>query len=161
MANKVRLRSGRVQLIKVRVDSATVIEVGDMVWLDVDDAKPATSFPWNTNLLTTQGDFAAQFLGIAHEQSKSGDTAPISVDISPSSVYEFDANSATYEVGAALGPDQNGGNLQLMNQQLEAAVGTSAIARAVEYKATASTALRVSFATRYAAGSANVNAQVG
>ena len=158
--NRLRFRSGQVELRKVRVDSATVIEAGDLVWLDTDDAKPASAFAWTTNLATTQGNFAASFLGVAHQQSRAGDTDPISVDVSPHSVYEFNVNSASYEVGALLGPDESSSTL--MNQQLEA-VGSAAaaIARAAEFTSGAQGMLRVTFASAYACGSANVNAQVG
>lgn len=162
MANKARFRSGRVHLARVRVDSATVIEKGDLVYLDTDDVKPASSFTWDTDLATTQAAFAAAFLGVAHEQSASGDTDPISVDLSPDAVYEFDVASATYEVGDMLGPDKDGGNNKLMDQQLEAvASGGLGIARAAEYKAAAATALRVTLASAYYTGSANVNANLG
>ena len=158
--NKLRFRSGQVHLVKCRVDSGTVIEAGDMVWLDTDDVKPASAFTWTTNLVTTQGNFAAKFLGIAHQQSADGDTTPISVDISSLSVYEMDVPSTTYEVGGTLGPDE--ASSALMDQQLETvASGVNAIARAVEYRATATGTLRVSFASAYAASSANVNAQIG
>jgi hypothetical protein len=158
--NRLRFRSGQVQLVKCRVDSATVIEAGDMVWLDGDDVKPASAFEWTTNLATTQGNFAAKFVGIAHQQSGDGDVSPISVDISPLSVYEMDVPSTTYEVGGLLGPDE--GSSALMDQQLETvASAASAIARAVEFKATAAGTLRVSFASAYCAASANVNAAVG
>ena len=158
--NRLRFRSGQVELRKVRVDADTVIEAGDLVWLDTDDAKPASDFAWTTNLATTQGNFAAKFLGVAHQQSRSGDTDPISVDVSPHSVYEFNVNSASYEVGALLGPDESSSTL--MNQQLEA-VGSAAaaIARAAEFTSGAQGMLRVTFASAYACGSANVNAQVG
>jgi len=157
--NKLRFRSGQVQLVKCRVDSGTVIEAGDMVWLDSDDVKPASAFTWTTNLATTQGAFAAKFIGIAHQQSKDGETASISVDVSPLSVYEMDVPSTTYEVGAMLGPDESSSALQ--DQQLETAVSAAAIARSVEFKATASGTLRVSFASAFSAASANVNAAVG
>jgi hypothetical protein len=157
--NKLRFRSGQVQLVKCRVDAGTVIEAGDMVWLDGDDVKPASAFAWDTNLATTQGAFAAKFIGIAHQQSKSGDTAPISVDLSPLSVYEMDVPATTYEVGAPLGPDE--ASSLLMDQQLETAAAANAIARAVEFKATAAATLRVSFASAFSVASANVNAAVG
>ncbi len=158
--NKLRFRSGQVHLIKCRVEAGTVIEAGDMVWLDGDDAKPASAFAWDTNLAMTQGAFAAKFLGIAHQQSPAGDTAPISVDISPLSVYEMDVPSTTYEVGGLLGPDESTG--ALMDQQLETvASNAAAIARGVEFKATASGTLRVTFASAYSTASANVNAAVG
>lgn len=156
--NHLRFRSGQVHLRKVRVDSGTVIEAGDLLWLDTDDAKPASAFTWDTNLATTQAAFAAKFLGVAHQQSPSGETAPISVDVSPHSVYEFDVASASYEVGAPLGPDNV--STALMDQQLEAASAVNAIARAAEYSGT-TTVLRVTFASAYATGSSNVNANIG
>lgn len=159
MANQLRFRSGQVLLHKLRVDSGTVIDAGDLVYLDTDDVKPASSFPWNSDLATTQASFAAVFLGVAHQQSADGDTDDLSIDLSPHAVYEFDANSATYEVGDLLGPDELSSTL--MNQQLEAAVAAGAIARAAEFKASASSLLRVTFASAYHTGSANVNAQLG
>jgi hypothetical protein len=160
MSNKLRFRSGQVELHKVRVDSNTVIEAGDLVWLDADDAKPASDFPWTTDLATTQGNFAAAFLGVAHQSSAMGETDDISVDFSPFSVYEFDVDSGTFEVGGLLGPSH--GTNVLMNRKL-ATVASSplAIARAAEYKAVASTTLRVQFASAFHPASANVNADVG
>ena len=160
MANQIRFRSGQVQLHRVRVDSATVIEVGDLVFLDGDDAKPASDFTWTTDLATTQAAFAASFLGIAHQQSAAGDTDDVSVDVSPTSVYEFDAASATYELGDALGSDELSSTLE--SQKLEAVGSTSlGVARAAEYKAAASTRLRVTFASAYHCGSSNLNASLG
>ena len=160
MANRLRFRSGQVQLRKVRVDGGTVLEAGDLVYLDGDDVKPAKDFPWTTDLATTQEAFAAVFLGVCHQQSIDGDTEDVSVDVSPLSVYEFDVNPAAYEVGAVLGPDAQA--TALMNQQLEAVAGAArGIARAAEYKASSSSVLRVTFASAFHAGSANVNAALG
>src|SRR4051794_10745466 len=116
MSNKLRFRSGQVELHKVRVDSATVIEAGDLVWLDTDDVKPAAAFTWTTDLATTQGNFAAVFLGVAHQSSAAGETVDISVDLSPLSVYEFVVESGTFEVGGLLGPSH--GTNVLTDQKL-------------------------------------------
>lgn len=160
MSNKLRFRSGQVELHKVRVNSATVIEAGDLVWLDTDDVKPASDFTWTTDLATTQGNFAAVFLGVAHQSSAVGETADVSVDLSPLSVYEFDVDSATYEVGGLLGPDNL--SAALTSQRLTTVgSGALAIARAAEYKAAAATALRVQFASAFHPASANVNANIG
>jgi len=160
MGNQLRFRSGEVQLHKLRVDSGTVLEAGDLVYLDTDDVKPASSFSWTSDLATTQSAFAASFLGVVHHQSADGDTDDVSVDMSPSAIYEFDVAAATYEVGDELGPDELASSL--MDQQLEAVgTGTLAIARAAEYKAAAATTLRVTFASAFHVGSANVNAAVG
>jgi hypothetical protein len=156
--NRLRFRSGQVHLRKVRVDADTVIAAGDLVWLDGNDAKPASEFPWTTNLAASQAAFAEKFLGVSHQQSAAGQTDPISVDVSPLSTYEFDVAAAAYEVGQTLGPDENSG--ELMNQQLEAASAANAIARSAEYSPSTGT-LRVTFASAYATGSGNVNANVG
>jgi len=157
--NKLRFRSGQVHLRKVRVDSGTVIEAGDLVWLDTDDAKPASAFTWTTNLATTQGNFAAKFLGVAHQPSGLGETSPISVDVSPDSVYEFDVASGTFELGAPLGPDES--SSKLMNKQLESCAAAAAVARASEYTTAATSTLRVTFASAFHTSSANANAAVG
>ena len=159
MANQLRFRSGQVDLHRLRVDADTVIEAGDLVYLDTDDVKPASSLTWNTDLATTQADFAALFVGVAHQRSAAGESGDISVDLSPMSVYEFDVNAAAYEVGDPLGPDEN--SLALMNQQLEAAVAGAAIARAAEYKPASASRLRVQLASAFHTGSANGNAAIG
>lgn len=160
MSGGLRFRSGQVQLVKGRVDSASVIEAGDLVFLDGDDVKSAGSFAWDTDLATTQGGFAAKFLGVAHEGSEDGKTDPISVDVSPFAIYEFDVANDTYELGELLGPDE--GTSELNATQL-ASVGSSGlgIARAMEYTEGDRRQLRVSFCSAFQAGSANVNAAVG
>lgn len=155
-----QFRSGTVQLQKVRVDAGTVIEPGDMVYLDTDDVKPASAFTWTTDLATTQGAFAAKFLGIAHQGSEEGETDPVSVDVSPLAIYEFDAHSGTYEVGHLLGPDQVSSVL-LDQKVVGVSSAAAAIARSAEYKATASSSLRVNFASAFFTGSGNVNSAIG
>lgn len=160
MDNRLRYRTGQTHLRKFAVDSATVIDAGDMVWLDADDVKPAPAFVWTTNLATTQAAFAAKFAGIAHEASAAGETAEISVDVSPDSVYEMLAASATYEVGDPVGPDESPATT-LADQTVEGAVSTSAIGRVVERADTAVTKVLCTFASAYHTGSSNVNADVG
>lgn len=160
MANRLRFRSGQVHLHKLRVDAETVLSAGDLVYLDADDVKPASDFPWEGDLRTTQAAFAAAFLGVVHQQSAAGQTDDVSVDLSPQAVYEFDVHPAAYEVGDVLGPDENAG--ALMNQQLEAVVsGTRGIARAAEYKPAGASTLRVTFASAFHTGAANAHASIG
>ncbi len=160
MVNRLRFRSGQVELRKVRVDASSVIEAGDLVYLDGDDAKPASALTWDTNLATTQAAFAAVFLGVAHQSSDEGESSPISVDVSATSVYEFDVASGTYEVGAVLGPDASG--TALMSGQLEGVVSRDlGIARSVEYRGSGATKLRVQFSSAFHTGSSNVNAGLG
>lgn len=160
MSNRLRFRSGQVELHKLRVDSDTVLHAGDVVYLDTDDVKPASDFPFTTNLATTRGNFAAVFLGVCHQASAAGETAPVSVDLSPLSVYEFDVDPSTFEVGSKLACD---GDSDGLSRQTLAKVSSAAdaIARAAEYQAAAASLLRVQFASAFHTGSSNVNAALG
>ena len=160
MSNRLRFRSGQVELHRLRVDSGTVLNAGDLVYLDADDVKPASEFPFTTDLATTRGNFAAVFLGVCHQASAVGEVADVSVDLSPLAVYEFDVETATYEVGDKLACAGNSDGLdpQRLGKVSSAAV---AIGRAAEYKSTATNRLRAQFASAFHPGSANVNAAIG
>jgi len=160
MANRLRFRSGQVQLHKVRVSAESVIEAGDLLFLEDDLAKPAAELSWDTNLATTQAELADMFLGIAHQPSPAGEAEPISVDVSPVSVYEFDVAAATFGFGELLGVDAVSTTLQ--NQQLvKVGSAAAAIARSVESRTTSSNRLRVTFASAFHTASANANAAIG
>ena len=116
MSDKMRWRYGDTNPVVAAVDAKTVIEIGDLVWQDTDDAKPAGSFTWDTDLVTTQDGFADKFLGVAMQRSRSGDTAPIRV--ATTGVFEFDCASGTFELGEMVGPAGNTGGTALMNQQV-------------------------------------------
>ncbi|OYW24852.1 MAG: hypothetical protein B7Z55_00980 [Planctomycetales bacterium 12-60-4] len=160
MSNRLRFRSGQVELHKLRVDSDTILSAGDLVYLDTDDVKPASDFPFTTDLDTTRGNFAAVFLGVCHQASAAGETADVSIDLSPLSVYEFDVDASTFEVGSKLACD--GDSDGLTNQQLaQVSSAALAIARAAEFKAAAASLLRVQFASAFHTASSNVNAAIG
>lgn len=134
-------------LILCPVDSTTVIEVRDMVWLDTDDVKPAADFAWDLDLGSTQAAFANVFLGVAIEASANGETADILVDISPLTAFaDYPANTASYVIGDTLGPDENTGALH--SQKLEGASASGSIARVLESTGSVS-AVRVGFASAY------------
>jgi hypothetical protein len=44
MGDKMRWRYGDTNPVMAAVDAATVIEIGDLMWLDTDDAKPAVRY---------------------------------------------------------------------------------------------------------------------
>ena len=166
MANKHRHRHGQMQLREYGIASATVVERTDMLWIDTTDneVKPASDLPWGGGPLSlAQTDFANLFVGIAYEESASGDTDDIGVDVSADSVYEFDVTSATYNSGDVLGPSDNASaNTAFDDQSLEGCSTTArAVARAFETKASAVTLLRVTFASVHNPSANNVNAVVG
>lgn len=160
MANHLRFRTGPVHLFKAPISPDSVIEPGDILFLDSTEARPASEFPWTTDLATTQAAFSNLFLGISHERSGVGESAPVSVDLSPQSVYEFDLDISAYGLGQLLGPDESGS--QLMNQQLEAVGSASeAIARCLEFTEGFVAKARVSFASAFSTASANAAAAIG
>jgi hypothetical protein len=86
------------------VDSATVIEIGDLVYLDTDDAKPSSAQADQGTEAANQELFHDKFAGVAMQASRSGDTQPIRV--ATAGVFEFDCLSTTFEVGR---PDRRAG----------------------------------------------------
>ncbi len=149
------------QLITVRVIDASAIAIGDLVWMDTADAKPAADFPWNTDLATTQGDFAAKFLGIAVDAHASGSGAgTIRVDTSPTRVWNMTVTSVALEIGKTFGPAKAAGNA-LLNQTLVASAAVASIARSTVYNAVAQTVAPLVFASALGTNSSNVNANIG
>jgi hypothetical protein len=91
-----------------------VIEIGDMVYLDTDDAKPAASQADQGTESANQQLFHDVFAGVAMQASRAGDTQPIRV--ATTGVFEFDCLSTTLEVGDLMCSDENGGGTALLNQ---------------------------------------------
>jgi len=116
MADELRYKYGDTEPVVAAVDSTTVIGIGDIVWQDTDDAKPASDATYYANLWQTQADFHGNFLGVAMQRSRSGDTANIRV--ATKGVFEFDCAAATFELGDLVGPDDNAGGTALTNQQV-------------------------------------------
>jgi hypothetical protein len=108
-----RWRYGDTCPVMLPVDSATVIEIGDMLYLDTDDAKPAASQTDQGTEGSNQQLFHDNFAGVAMQASRSGDTQPIRV--ATTGVFEFDCVSTTLEVGDMMGADENGAGTALLN----------------------------------------------
>lgn len=117
MSDVMRWRYGETNPIVLPVDSATVIEIGDLIYLDTDDAKPASSQADQGNKSANQSLFHNKFAGVAMQRSRSGDTDPIRV--ATTGVFEFAATSGTREVGQLLGVEENSGGTALEDQKLE------------------------------------------
>lgn len=145
-----RHRFGPQFLAHVAVDSATAIEAGDLLFLDTDDAKPASSEAWNTDLATTQANFTNHFLGIAlaDHEANSGAVKNFPVDTSPTSVYEMDCESETHEFGDPLAVAKDTGNA-LLPAKLKKAVAASSCCRCVRRDPSAATRVYVHFQSAY------------
>ena len=142
MTDKMRWRYGDTNPVVAAVDSGTAIEIGDLVYQDVDDAKPASSQADQGSETANQELFADNFLGVAMQRSRSGDTDPIRV--ATTGVFELDCPSGTFELGALVGSDENAAGDGLLDQQV-APVSASryAIGRVAKRVATAATSVLV------------------
>ena len=118
MSDKMRWRYGDTNPVVAAVDSATVIEIGDLLWQDTDDAKPASAQADQGSESANQQLFTTTFLGVAMQRSRSGDTGPIRV--ATTGVFEFDCPSGTFELGGLVGADEAASGIVLLNQQVEA-----------------------------------------
>ena len=128
MANTMRWRYGDTCPVMLPVDSATVIEIGDMVYLDTDDAKPASSQSDQGTEGSNQQLLHDLFAGVAMQASRSGDTQPIRV--ATTGVFEFDCLSTTLEVGDLIGSDENVAGTALLNQTVaKVATANAAVGR--------------------------------
>ncbi len=121
MSDVMRWRYGETNPIVLPVDSATVIEIGDLVYLDTDDAKPAAAQADQGTEAGNQALFHNKFAGVAMQRSRAGDTDPIRV--ATTGVFEFVAPSTTREVGALLGVDEHASGTALENQKIDVVAG--------------------------------------
>ena len=116
MANTMRWRYGETNPVVLPVNAATVIEIGDLVYLDTGLAKPASASTYGASLAAAQETFHDKFAGVAMQQSRSGDTQDIRV--ATTGVFEFPCASATFDVGARIGVDDNVAGNTLLTQQV-------------------------------------------
>lgn len=118
MADNLRWRHGETNPVQAAVDSGTVIEIGDLLWLATDDVRPASGQTDQAGEEANQAEFAINFAGVAMQASDSGKTDPITV--ATSGVFEFPCPSGTWEVGDLVGASENSGGDALEDQQVEA-----------------------------------------
>jgi hypothetical protein len=137
-----RWRYGDTCPVMLPVDSATVIEIGDLVYLDTDDAKPASVQADQGTEAANQELFHDKFAGVAMQASASGDTQPVRV--ATAGVFEFDCVSAAFEVGEPIGADENAGGTALEDQTVaEVATLNLAIGRCAKRVSPAATRVLV------------------
>jgi hypothetical protein len=108
MSDKMRWRCGETNAVVAAVDSATVIEIGDLLYQDTDDAKPASAQADQGSETANQELFADKFLGVAMQRSRAGDTEPVRV--ATTGVFEIDCPSGTFELGDLIGAEAHGPN---------------------------------------------------
>ncbi len=119
MANTMRWRYGDTNPVMLPVLTATVIEIGDLVYLDTNNAKPASEIPDLGSLTQNQQAFKSAFVGVAMQASAADDNRPIR--IATSGVFEFDCDAAQFELGDLVGNSENSAGDALEDQRVVAA----------------------------------------
>lgn len=142
MADVFRWRYGETRPVLLPVDPATVIEIGDLVYLATDDARPASALADAGSEAANQEALHDAFAGVAMQRSASGETTPIRV--ATTGVFEFACPSATYEVGAYVGVDEAASGTELEDQKVAAVAGANlAVGRCAKRVSPAGTAILV------------------
>jgi len=142
VSDKMRWRYGDTNPVVAAVDSAIEIEIGDLLYLDTDDTKPASSQADQGTETANQELFADKFLGVAMQRSPVGDTDPIRV--ATTGVFEYDCPSGTFELGDLVGADENADGDALVNQQVaKVAASKYAVGRVAKRVAAAATIVLV------------------
>lgn len=128
MANKTRRREDGFWTFDHAITAAKVIFIGDLVAGVSNKAVPASDFTYAggsggtyTTLALAQEAFVKAFRGVSREASRATDAFTTRV-IDKSGYFEFDAASATFEVGDLVGPagDVSGATYCLYNQTVVA-----------------------------------------
>jgi hypothetical protein len=115
MANVKRWVHGDRHEVKADVLSATEIEVGDLLYLDVTNAKPANAQSDQGSESANQQLFHDQFLGIALEAHPAG-SGDYKIRVATKGIFEYPCIAATHELGDLIAPDEDSGGTFLQNQ---------------------------------------------
>jgi hypothetical protein len=142
MADKMRWRYGDTNPVIAAVDAETEIEIGDLVFQDTDDAKPASAQADQGSESANRELFADRFLGVAMQRSRAGDTDPVRV--ATTGVFEFDCPADTFELGDLAGACENSQGDKLLDQQVaKVDAPKHAVGRVARRSAAAATAVLV------------------
>lgn len=124
--------------VSAPVQTATAISVGDILGYTAGNVYLASAETWDTNLATTQTNFATKFLGLSGQKKLStearvhGNSTDNIIRVDCSGVYEFDASSASYVIGDFVGPAKDTGNALLAGTVAKVSGVALAIGRVIE-----------------------------
>lgn len=118
MSNTMRWRYGDTNPVQLPVAADAQIEIGDLVYLDAGQAKPASDQADQGASLLNLQTFHDAFVGVAMQASPSGTAS--SIRIATTGVFEFECDSATHELGDLLSAGIDGAGDQLIDQRVAA-----------------------------------------
>lgn len=132
MADFYRYRYGETNPMNIAFKVGVAVSIGDMVYLDTSDSftlKPASAYPWQGSLTTTQAAFVQQFMGINTQRWDGTNLTTGNKDgtllVHTEGVHLMAcAAGSNFNPGDLVGPDQVPGVQQLLPQQV-VGVGTA------------------------------------
>lgn len=151
-------RYGDARPMRLPFKTGVAVNTGDLCYVDTADSytvKPAMSFTWTTNLVTTQGNFVPVFAGVAAQPYDGSNASAYGIQdgtlrIDTSGVFDFACASATFNAGDLVGVAQDGANSNLAGQTVApVAAVADAIGRVVQPYPTATTTVRVAIFSPY------------
>jgi len=158
MSDTNRWRFGETNPLLAAVDATTVVEIGDLLYFDGDDAKPASSQSDQLSESANQALFATNFIGVSAQHSADGDVADIRVD--SDGVFEFACAASTWEVGDLVGVVEAAGGTSLEDQTVAAVARPElAIGHVVRREPSSATSVLVRIRSRVAHGTTGLDAE--
>lgn len=106
------------QLQEFVANASLQIDIGDLMYHDTDDAKPASSQADGGTEAINQRTFAALFAGVAVSSHQSSEGAG-KVRIVPDIIIQMPCPSTTWEIGELVGASENSGGDGLLDHQVE------------------------------------------
>ena len=150
MADKMRWRYGETHSVVGIAAADAAIEIGDLVFYENDQVKPAFSQVNQTTKAQNQALFAGKFLGVAMQASPAGEATPVRV--ATTGVFELDTNLKTFVLGALVGIEELPDRAGLENQKVDTAVLACAIGRVVRREPAASNTILVAVKSKITEG---------
>lgn len=142
MANTMRWRYGDTNPVTLPVATGVAVEIGDLIYLSSGVGAPASAMPDEGTPTLNQQAFQDNFVGVAMQASPSDEETTIR--IATSGVFEFDCDSATWDLGEEAATQIDGSGVQLYDQQVVSAASLSAaIGRCAKQVTVASTRVLV------------------
>lgn len=141
-------RKGENNSIVAAYDGSIAVDKGDLMFLDSDDAKPASSQSDAGTEAKNQRTFAQLFLGVAGESRLSTDSSG-DIKVHPTVDAEYDCASATFEVGDLVAVDEAASGTALEDQKLVKTTDPDvALGYAIKRYASATTRVQVRLVSR-------------
>lgn len=120
MANTNWLKKPAYEQVQEFVANASLgIDIGDLMYLATDDARPASSQADAGSEALNQQVFANNFIGVAVSARDSTDTAAGVVRVQCDGLYEFTCTSSTFEIGDLVGADEAANGTELEDQSVK------------------------------------------